>query len=68
LVREPAFTGWVLLARSANGEGHRDPVGLGNTILGVLWQSDGDVVLVDDSAEDLLPADPELSEVDGSGG
>jgi hypothetical protein len=42
----------------------RAPVGLGNTIRGALWQSGGDVVLVGESAEDLLAADPALGEVD----
>ena len=41
-----------------------DPVGLGNTIRGASGQSGGDVVLVGESVEDLLPADPDLGEVD----
>jgi hypothetical protein len=44
--------------------GHGRPVGLGNTIRDALWQSGCDVVLVGESAEDLLPANPELGEVD----
>jgi hypothetical protein len=40
------------------------PVGLGNTIRGASGQSGGDVVLVGESVEDLLPADPDLGEVD----
>ncbi len=39
-------------------------VGLGNTIRVPLRQSGGDVVLAGESAEDLLPADPVLGEVD----
>jgi hypothetical protein len=42
----------------------REPVGPGNRIRGVLWQLGGGVVLVGESAEDLLPADPLLGEVD----
>jgi hypothetical protein len=44
-----------------------DPVGLGSTIRGgdsCRGQSSSDVVLVGESAEDLLPADPVLSDVD----
>jgi hypothetical protein len=41
-----------------------DPVELGNTIRGASGQSGGDVVLVGESVEDLLPADPDLGEVD----
>jgi hypothetical protein len=37
-----------------------NPVGLGNTIRVPCGQSGGDVVLVGESAEDLLAADPEL--------
>ena len=43
--------------------GLRDPVGLGNMIRGACGQSGGEV-LVGESAEDLLPADPVLCEVD----
>ena len=35
-----------------------------DAIRGALWQSDGYVVLVGESAEDLPPADPVLGEVD----
>ena len=41
-----------------------DLVRLGNTIRGASGQSGGDVVLVGESVEDLLPADPDLGEVD----
>ena len=41
-----------------------DLVGLGNTIRVLCGLSGGDVVLVGESAYDLLPADPEPAEVD----
>ena len=40
------------------------PVGLGNTIWVHCGRSGGDVVLVGEPEEDLLPADPVLCEVD----
>jgi hypothetical protein len=46
---------------------HGRACGARNTIRRALWQSGGDVVLVGESAEDLLPADPELREVDRFG-